>query len=93
MRIEFRGGPLGLEMLARELRAAGVEPRYEPPVETRSAGEQVVEVTMWVLDGAGQAVVGAVALAAVERAVAKVRERFPRNQIVVRDEAAGESAP
>jgi hypothetical protein len=75
VKITYTGGPLGLHLLDEALRQRGLDPKYDPPPECRSAGEVAVNVVMWLADhGAGHAFDIAVG-AAIKEVVDRVHAR------------------
>jgi hypothetical protein len=88
MKVQFSGSPRGLHHLVSDLRAEGVEVTYQPPEESRGAGDVAVTVTLWVAAGAA-AKAGEMTLEAiVRRVVAAYRKRFPGGAAEVTDDAA-----
>ena len=64
-------------MLAGELSAADFEVEFPPPEERRGVGQDVVHVTMQIASQAEGGLIGAAAIAAVQRIVRTFRERHP----------------
>jgi hypothetical protein len=66
-------------MFAQVLRDSGLTVNYEPPMERRDGGgEALVHVVYWIADNAGAGLIGGATFAAAAKAVAKLRERFPK---------------
>ena len=65
------------------MRSEGLEPEFEAPIEERSFGDVVVNVTIWVAEQGAAALVGGAVTAAVLRAKVKVKEKLPRAKIEV----------
>jgi hypothetical protein len=64
-------------MLAGELSATDLQVEFPPPEERRGVGQDVVHVTMQIASQAEGGLVGAAAVAAVQRIVRAFRERHP----------------
>ncbi|MBI2709125.1 MAG: hypothetical protein HYX34_05455 [Actinobacteria bacterium] len=67
--IEYEGSPARASQLAQLLEDEGTKVRYRAPHETRGAGEVAAHVVMTAADG----ITAAVALAAVQKVIAKVK--------------------
>lgn len=66
--------PARISLFASFFEAEGLNVGYEPPIEERGAVQQVAEVLLDVASDARGAAVGI----AVDRAIRKLRERFPK---------------
>ena len=76
--VRYSGPPRGLYMLVEELSAEGLSIEYEPPQERRGVGQDVVHVLIQVGSDAEAGLIGAGALAAVQRIARAFRERHPQ---------------
>lgn len=64
-------------MLAGELSGAGVQVDFAPPEERRGVGQDLVHVVMHIGSEAEAGLIGAAAVATVQRVVRAFKERHP----------------
>ena len=64
-------------MLAGELSAAGLHVSFAPPEERRGVGQDLVHVTIQIGSEAEAGLIGAAAVATVQRVVRAFKERHP----------------
>lgn len=77
IRVRYSGPTRGAHMLAGELSAAGFPAEFPPPEERRGVGQDLVHVTIEIGSQAEGGLIGAAAVAAVQRIVRAFRERHP----------------
>lgn len=76
--VRYSGPTRGLYTLVKELSAEGLSVEYEPPQEQRGVGQDIVHVLIQVGSDAEAGLIGAGALAAVQRIAQAFRERHPQ---------------
>jgi hypothetical protein len=73
-------------MLTDQLRAEGVDCQYDArATESRGAGAVAVETTIWILNAGAKAVAGRAVLVAVQKAIRAVKNKWPREDIELKD--------
>lgn len=85
MKITYQGPPALTGLFAQQLRDAGLDVSYQPPMEQRGAGEVAVRVVMIVLEKAADEAGGVVMGAALSEAVRKLKGRFPQAKVTDED--------
>jgi len=86
MRLVYRGPEAGDGMAAEILRREGLKVWYEPPMETRSGGSDLILVTFYIADKVLDATVGVSVESAVKAAVAKIKARLPEADIKIEED-------
>ena len=74
MNLTYEGDPVGVSYFASALRDEGVDVTFDPPVEKRGAGSDVVVVVLTI---AADRALGPVFEAAYAKATEKLKDRFP----------------
>jgi len=86
MRITYRGGIRGLVLLDQALKEEGLDAEHPPPMEERGAGETAIKILIYIrVTGVDEAARAAMR-AAASRAIAKLKERFPRDDAEIEDD-------
>jgi len=86
MRVRYAGPVRGAHMLSKELSDAGLHVDFAAPLERRGVGQEIVHLAMRVESDAEAGLVGAAAVAAVQRLVRAFKQRHPGIDAEVEDE-------
>ena len=70
-------------MLAQMLNEEGVDVSYEPPIERRSAGPDLVVVVLWVAEKAASKAFDISLDTLIGRAIARLKNRVPDADVTV----------
>jgi len=73
-------------MLAGELSAASLYVNFAPPEERRGLGQDLIHVTIQIGSGAEAGLIGAAAVATVQRVVRAFKERHPEVDVDVEND-------
>lgn len=88
MRIRYDGPIRGAYMLQRELSEARVKVSFPAPLERRGAGQDIIHVTMSLVNQAEGGLVGSAATLAAQRVVKAFRERIAGRGVKVEVEGS-----